>query len=561
METIVAQLAGKGRFLVAEPFFEGGSPVTVDRQTAGDATIGDLATVTVHRGRGRVERVLGEASSIEPVLEGLLWHEGARHDGRPGSTDARPLDAGRVDLRNVLAFTVDPDEAKDFDDAISIEREDEGLRVWIHIADVAAFVPVGSPLDHDAMSRSFSVYVPGAVEPMIAPVLSDDLCSLVPDQERRCVTVEIAFDAALVAGKAFFYRSLIRNRKRLTYGDAEAILAHPHDASDALSTALRLAERLASELRRRRYARGALHLETGEVEFTFDGRGGIERAWIEAEPRAHMLVEEHMILANEAVARFLAEHQADALFRVHERPDAQSIELLLKKLDELDVPTPPAPEFLTVSDTASVAAEASSSIRRYTDQSGRGRAAFPALLLRSLKRAHYDERNLGHSGLASGAYCHFTSPIRRYPDLVCHRTLLRELGGDIECTTADLSELAAWTSERERRAASIERKADDLCLAWFLERHLFETGWDACFEGEIVGLIDSGLFVRFGDLFEGFLPARRLQGDYFEQNPLGTALVGRRTQRAYRLGDGVDVTVEEIRRSEGKVNLALCEKN
>jgi ribonuclease R len=222
------------------------------------------------------------------------------------------------------------------------------------------------------------------------------------------------------------------------------------------------------------------------------------------------------------------------------------------------VPTPAAPEHLTPVEAARLAARVSEQVERYARESRRGAEAFPALVLRSLKQARYDPRNLGHSGLASRAYCHFTSPIRRYPDLVCHRALLRELGVlDVELP-ADLDELADWASFRERDAARIEHVADEICLAWLLERRLFHEGWDASFEGEIVGAIGSGIFVRFGEVFEGYVPARRLPGDYFELDTLGTALVGRRTGRRYRLGDPLDVRVEEIKRWEGKVELSLA---
>jgi ribonuclease R len=182
-------------------------------------------------------------------------------------------------------------------------------------------------------------------------------------------------------------------------------------------------------------------------------------------------------------------------------------------------------------------------------------------VLRALKQARYDARNLGHSGLASRAYCHFTSPIRRYPDVVCHRALLAELGLAQDALPSDLAELAEWASVREREAAQVEYAADALCLAWFLERRLFDLGWDAPFEGEVIGVIGSGLFVRFDGVFEGYLPARRLPGDFYEPDTLATALVGRRTGRRFRLGDGIAVTVEKIDRTSGKVNLALCEKN
>lgn len=557
VERVVCELARRGKLLIGEPYFESGVPIVADRKGAGEASSGDLAVLRTGRGRARIEHVLGPASQVEVVLEGLLWHAGRRREHAPVPPPPPAEEPDRVDLRGLFAFTIDPEEAKDFDDALSLQREGEGVRAWVHIADVSAYLPAGAPLDADAAERAFSVYVPGRVEPMLPEELSAGDCSLKPHQERRCVTVEILFDADRVPGEARFYRSTIRSRERLTYGHAQAILAGHERAVDELGEPLRLAQELAEALRRRRYERGALRIETGEVSFAFDGEGGVERAWIEQEPQAHMLVEELMVAANEAVAAFLSGRDRDALYRVHERPDPQSIELLHAKLAELEVPTPPVPEHVTPAEAARLAARASDAVARYTEQSGRGREAFPPLVLRALKQARYDPRNLGHSGLASRAYCHFTSPIRRYPDLVCHRALLRELGvSDVELPD-DLSELAEQASVREREAAQLEYRADELCLAWFLERRLFEEGWDATFQGEIVGAIGSGVFVRFDGVFEGYLPARRLTGDYFELDPLGTALVGRRSGARYRLGDPLEVRVQEVRRWEGKVELAL----
>jgi ribonuclease R len=213
---------------------------------------------------------------------------------------------------------------------------------------------------------------------------------------------------------------------------------------------------------------------------------------------------------------------------------------------------------MSPAEAAQVAAQASEVVSEYVAKAGRGREAFPALVLRALKQAHYDPRNLGHSGLASTAYTHFTSPIRRYPDLVVHRALLRELDVSDEPLPDDLDVAAEHTSQRERQSSRIEYRADELCLAWLLERRLFEQGWEASFDGEITGVIASGIFVRFGDVFEGYVPARRLPGDYFELNELATALVGRRGGRTYRLGDPVEVRVADIRRSEGKIELQLA---
>jgi ribonuclease R len=557
VELLVCQLARRGKLLVGEPFFEGGVPVVIDRKGAGEAVIGDLVAVRLGPGRARIERVLGRPDAIETVLEALLWQEGVRAQAPPVPEPELDNESDRVDLRELFAFTIDPDEAKDFDDALSLKAENGSIRVWVHIADVSAYVPAGSALDRDAAERALSVYVPGRVEPMLPERLSADLCSLVPHQDRRCVTVEIPFGPDLHPGEPAFYRSLIRSRERLTYARAETILAGREPANAELADALQLAEKVAEELRRRRYRRGALRVEKGELAFRFDGRGGVERASLEGEPHAHMLVEEHMILANEAVAELLAGRRREALYRVHERPDPQSVELLLAKLADLEVPTPALPDHLTPVEAAKLAARTSASVLRYSSQSGRGREAFSALVLRALKQARYDPSNLGHSGLASRAYCHFTSPIRRYPDLVCHRALLREIGATAEAPPEDLPELADWASVREREAAQVEYLADEICLAWRLESVLFEQGWDTRFEGETIGAIGSGIFVRFGEVFEGFIPVRRLTGDYFELNPLGTALVGRRSGTAYRLGDPIEVRVETIRRVEGKVDLSL----
>jgi ribonuclease R len=556
-DRVVVEIQRRGKLVVGEPFFTPGVPLVLERKGLGDVAAADLAVVRRGPGRARLEQALGSANEIENVLEALLVEEGLRGEFEPYAAPPAATE-GRTDLRELLAFTIDPETAKDFDDAISVSREGDGLRAWVHIADVSHFVPAGSPLDAGAAARSCSVYVPGSVAPMLPLELSADLCSLRPHQDRLCLTVEIPFGAELHAGEAVFYRSVIRSRERLTYGRAEAILAGRESADEELTGALQLAERLALELRRRRFARGALRIETKEIAFAFDGSGGVADARPETEAHAHALVEELMILANEAVAGLLAGRRREALYRVHERPDPQAVSLLLAKLAELEVPTPPAPDadHLTPATAARLASEISERVMDYVSRARRGEEAFPALVLRALKQARYDPANLGHSGLASTAYCHFTSPIRRYPDVVCHRALLRELGASDESLPAELEELAEHSSAQERAATAVEYRADEICLAWLLGDRLYELGWEHSFEGEVIGVIGSGLFVRFDEVFEGFVPARRLEGDYFELNPLATALVGRRSRRTFRLGDPIEVRVESVERAEGKVELA-----
>jgi ribonuclease R len=556
-ERVVVEVGRRGRLVVGEPFFTPGVPLVLDKRGLADVRPGQLAVVAPRRGRARVEKALGPADSIESVLEALLEQEGLAEEHEPHDPPPPTLE-GRVDLRELLAFTIDPETAKDFDDAISVRRDGQGVRAWVHIADVSHFVPAGVLLDHGAARRGFSAYVPGRVAPMLPPRLADDLCSLRPNEDRLCVTVELPFNAELEPGEPSFYRSVIRSRERLTYGQAERILAGKERASKEVGEALQLSERLALELRRRRFARGALRITTREIAFAFDGEGRVERAWLESEPHAHLLVEELMILANEAVGGLLAGRKREALYRVHERPDPQAISLLLAKLADLEVPTPPAPEAaqLTPGEAGRLAGEISERVSDYVETTRRGIEAFPALVLRALKQARYDPKNLGHSGLASPAYCHFTSPIRRYPDLVVHRALLRELGAADEPLPEELAELAEHVSAKEREIAGVEHRADDICLAWLLETVLYDQGWETTFGGEITGVIGSGFFARFGEVFEGYLPVRKLPG-YFELNGLGTALVARRGGRRYRLGDSVDVRVSDIDRPAGKIELAL----
>jgi ribonuclease R len=544
---LVVEVSRRGRLIVGDPYFTPGVQVVLDSKGIGDVETGELAVVRTGRGRAKLEERIGPADQIENVLEALLIERGAREPFEPHGIPPT-ADPNRVDLRDMLTYTIDPETAKDFDDALSFRREADGIRAWVHIADVSWFVSAGTPLDRGAARRALSTYVPGTVAPMLPHELADDACSLRPHEDRLCVTVEIPPN-----GEPLFYRSTIRSDARLTYGEAERL-----EGSPEVLEVLALNDELAQRLRKARFDRGALQVETPEVVFKFDGRGGVADAWLESEPHAHVLVEELMILANEKVGAFLSSRNREALYRVHEQPDPTSIEQLLAKLSDLKVPTPPAPKRMTPQQAAALAGEISERVADYVAHSGRGRWAFPSLVLRALKQARYDPKNLGHSGLASTAYCHFTSPIRRYPDLVVHRALLHELGLSDERVPKSLQPLAEHTSEREREAGKIEYLADDICLAWLLDRRLYERGWEEKWEGEIAGVIGSGLFIRFGDVFEGFLPARRLPGEYFELNNLATALEGRQTRRTYRLGDPIEVRVQSISRSEGKVELALA---
>ena len=458
-----------------------------------------------------------------------------------------------------MTFTIDPTTARDFDDAISAVREDDQRwRVWVHIADVSAFVTPGSLVDREAYRRATSVYVPGAVEPMLPESLSNGACSLVPGQDRLAVTVEMVVSGDAVVSSAF-HRSVIRSDERLTYDQVDLIFSGRASAHAPWAEALEAARGAAGALAARRSAQAAVILSSDEPEFEFDREGNVIGAQPVAQTEAHRLIEHLMIAANEQVAGLLETRKVPALYRVHERPDGASVERLVDQLASLGVPTPPVPDgAMAPQQAAELVGEASQLVDQWAARQGHGRRALSRLILRALKQAHYEHRNLGHAGLQSPRYCHFTSPIRRYPDLICHRALLSVIGGEEPAPEGSfVVEAGPWTSAREREAMMIERDADDVARCFLLERELAEAGWDTVFAGEVVGLIGAGAFVDFGpgELFEGMLPVRRMRGDWWELSEEGTMLVGAHSGQAIRLGDQIEVRVAAIDAPRGRVDL------
>ncbi|MFI5027806.1 MAG: RNB domain-containing ribonuclease [Solirubrobacterales bacterium] len=502
--------------------------------------------------------------AVETLLREELGRRGFRaaleDQAREAAGAAEARDLPRRDLTALPTFTVDPATARDFDDAVSARREGDAVRIWIHIADVAAHVPAGSPLDHEALRRGNSTYAPGAVEPMLPRGLSEEACSLAPGVERLAVTAEVELGRGGSPAAASFYRSRIRSDARLDYDRLDLVFAGRAAPPEPVAEPLALAREAAAVLGERR-GTTSLDIESFEPEFRFDAGGNVVGARAVEQTESHRLIERLMILANEQVAGLLERKRVPTIFRVHGQPDPASIERLIAQLGDLEVPTPPLREGLAPSEAGALAAEASRLVRREAARRGHGREAYTSLVLRSLKQAQYSERNSGHAGLGSPAYCHFTSPIRRYPDLVVHRALLAALGeGENAPSASEVREAALRCSELEREAMRIERKADDVCAAFLLERERAERGEDAVFSGEVSGVIRSGAFVAFGgelgDVYEGFLPARRMPGDRFELNATETALVGQRgSGGVVRLGDPVTVRVTGIEAPRGRVDL------
>ena len=519
------------------------------------------------RGRARVIRELGDPGRAADVIAAMLEDREVRtgfsrrieEEAATATERAKSLDADRRDLRDLATFTVDPASAHDFDDAVSAERTDRGVRLWIHIADVAAHVRPGDALEKEAYRRANSTYVPGTVAPMLPHVLSSDACSLAPDRDRLAVTSEIELSEAGEPLSASFYRSLIRSDVRLNYDELDEIFAGKRRPPESIAAPLALARDSAAALAGRR-PRSSLEVESFEPEFRFED-GQVVGAHSVPQTESHELIEHLMILTNERVAELLERRRVPTLYRVHEQPDPERIKWLVEQLAALDIPTPALPDQISPQQAGDLAGEASRLVAREAKRRGHGREAYTSLVLRSLKPAHYTDRNLGHAGLGSPAYAHFTSPIRRYPDLIAHRALLSAIGAGEEAPRGEgLAEVGAHCSERERDATRVERDADSACASFLLQRELFERGPDTRFEGEVSGVVGAGAFVRFGgalaDVYEGFLPARRIGGrERYELDQSETMLTGSRGGPAIRIGDPATITVDRVDAPRGRVDL------
>jgi len=556
----------RGRFFVGEPLFDRGAQVGIARGRV-RVDPGGIALCRVGPRSAQPIVDLGRADNPRDVVAALVADRGLRpsfrdrHEQEARSAIER-LERDPGPRRNLTAeptFTVDPASARDFDDAVSARREGDGFRIWIHIADVSAYVRPATGLDREALARANSTYAPGMVSPMLPPALSGEACSLKPGVERLTVTAEMELNSAGEARSASFYRSLIRSDERLDYEHLDRIFAGDERAAEPVAAAIEAARAAAAGLVERTAGRG-LEVTSSEPEFSFTADGRLAAGRRVEQTESHRLIERLMILTNEQVAKLLEAKGVPTLYRVHEQPGPERIRFMIEQLASLDVPTPQIGEIAGPTEAGQVAAEASRLVAREAKRRGYGASSLSSLVLRAMKPARYSAENLGHAGLSSIAYAHFTSPIRRYPDLIAHRALLAAIDSSEE--RPDPGEVAAAAlhcSDRERDSMRIERDADDVCSAFLLQRELFDDGQEKVFVGEVSGVIGAGAFILFkgelSDVYEGFFPARRMPGERFEINDVETALVGRRTGHRVGIGDQLEVRVDSVEAPRGRVDL------
>ncbi|KAA0255678.1 MAG: ribonuclease R [Acidobacteria bacterium] len=450
--------------------------------------------------------------------------------------------AARADYTRRVIVTIDGETARDFDDAIEAEElPGGGFRIGVHIADVSWYVQPGSALDAEAWERGTSVYFPDRAIPMLPERLSNDLCSLRPDEERRTVSAILTLDAEGEIVRAEFTRSLIRSRQRLTYTAVGAFLEGKPGAADALApevaAMLPVAARAAKALGRKRERRGSLDFDLPDADVILGETGDVVAIVREVRNEAHRLVEEFMLAANEAVARHLVHVPSPALYRVHDRPDARKLEDLRVVLGPMGYDVPEADEEVTPAIFQKILAQAEGQVEeRFVSD----------LVLRCQRKALYHEECRGHYALAATHYCHFTSPIRRYPDLLVHRALVEWVAKrhapaaeEAEGRTRWLAEAGPHCSDRERRAEAAEREA----LAWKKFVYLKDRVGEE-FDAYVSAAVPFGLFIVLDEIYvDGLIPMDRLEDDFYRYEEVDQRLVGSNLGRVYRLGDRLRVVL------------------
>lgn len=580
-----------GRFEATEPFgvvvpLDPHIPYDIFTQLSEAPDVEDGAIVRVRIAQfpsrnsaatGHIEEVLEHVDGLDEGVDAVVarhkfetaFSDAALAEARGASIDeVGALASGYRDLRERFVFTIDPDDARDFDDALSIEQvegQDRLLwRIGVHIADVSHYVEWGSALDLAARRRGTSVYLVDRVIPMIPEELSCGLCSLAPGEVRRSMTVDLYVNERAQLARYEIYPALICSNARLTYGEALEMLEgecepaateggkHAQGQRETLiQPRLRQLSRLASLRHAQRERKGGIDFDQPEARVRLDEAGRPQGVELRRKNAATSLVEEMMIWANEVVAEHLSRAKFPCVYRVHEAPDLEGLARLVSIFEEF-------PWFGKI-DPVGFFTGSQHALQQAVSAS-RGRAEgelVSSLVLRSMKRAVYREKNCGHYGLASATYCHFTSPIRRYPDLMVHRMLKAELFGrpeKFDQMTTNLGWICEHSSGMEREADDAQRESEELKLAEYLQRFVGQS-----FSAIVSGVSQGGLYARLENTAEGFIPVRTLGDDYFSFDAARYTLTGEETGARYRLGQRIAVVLFAVDPRVPQINLRLAQ--
>ena len=527
----------------------------IPREAVGNGQSGQLVVAEItacakpgRNAEGRVVEILGETGSSEADRMAIIRHYGLKDAFDPAALQEAERRAvavqkkdlrGRTDFRDQMIVTIDGADAKDFDDAISLQiNPDGGYTLGVHIADVTHYVVPDTALDVEAYTRGTSVYFPGAVLPMLPEALSNEMCSLQAGQDRLTLSCVMELDKGGHVQHYAFTRGVIRVTRRVTYEDANRILEQHHQplaqAYGEVTPLLKRMETLARVMMRNRFGRGALDFDFPEPEFVLDESGRAVDVFPRHRGIANQMIEEFMLAANECAARFAVERDLPFLFRVHEEPDAGRMDEYFAMLKALGVPAQKPKRAVKPRDLQAILKQAAGQAYE---------TAVNRVLLRSLKKARYCEENLGHFGLAAKYYCHFTSPIRRYPDILVHRGIIAALKGglrekQLEAEHARMPEMGRHTSECERVAMEAERAVDDLKKTEYMQDKVGQE-----YDGMISGVTDFGLFVELPNTVEGLVRLSSLEDDFYIYDEKLFRIVGRNSGMTYALGDRVRIRV------------------
>jgi len=530
----------------------------------GQVVVVELLSPTEHlevEGRnlpGRVIEILGDPDDMDVQVQIVIQKHQLPHtfsdealkeaDILPDTVQPKEC-AERQDLRQLPIITIDGETARDFDDAVHVAKTRSGYRLIVAIADVAHYIKKGSNLDKEAMERGTSVYFPNKVVPMLPEKLSNHLCSLMPNTDRLALVAEITFDKEGHRKKTSFYEAVIHSHRRCTYTEVAKLLSNPKEATDPDPLFLRhlnIMAELAQRLHALRRERGSIDFDLPEPVVVLGITGELAEIVKRERNQAHEIIEEFMIAANEAVADFFSTKEIPTLYRVHDKPDAQKMERLLYMLQELGIHME-KPEEITPDWCQSILQKVKGANQEYL---------INTMLLRSMRQAVYQPENIGHFGLASTDYLHFTSPIRRYPDLIVHRILKANLKRRkrIEVySKEELVTLGNHTTSRERVAMEAEREMLERLKVRFMADKLGEV-----FDGIISAITSFGFFVELKAMFiEGVVRLVDLTDDYYLFDEVRQKLIGERTRRVFQIGQEVRVRLKEVNIARRRINFEL----